>query len=127
MGIARSSSSPPSGTKALFADNRLTLILAVAFFLYGVAFDLSTTLYCERFVAGCHEASPLLTDAFGKYLPLKYLWMNGVGVLAYWAPFAALLGLAFRCYAIASLPFWYLGAIFGEQGVRNLFLILLSR
>lgn len=108
----------------LFEDHPGILLSSIMFVLYGMFLDMATTMYCEAYVVGCHEANPLLVDAMGKYLPLKFWLANAVMILGTWLPFAAMLAIAFRKWAIASLPFWYLALVFIEQGTKNLLLII---
>ena len=81
-------------------------------------------MYCEQFVPGCVEGNRHLVDNFGAYLPLKSFFLNGVGILGFFAPLAIALGAAFRRWYIASIPFWYLGIALADQGARNLLLIV---
>ena len=108
----------------LFEDHPGIVLAAMMFVVYGMLLDMFTTMYCEAYIPGCFEANPLLVDSLGKYLPLKFWTANAIMILGTWLPLAGLLAIAFRKWAIASIPFWYLGAIFVEQGTKNLLLII---
>jgi hypothetical protein len=108
---------------SLFEDSPSTLCFAILFTLYGIGLDMGTTLVCDNWVFGCHESNRMLVDSTGRYLPLTFLKFNALGIASLIGPLAVFLGLAFKRYSLASLPFWYWGMVFAQAGAKNLVLL----
>ena len=107
----------------LFEDHRRILFYAVALFLAANALDLISSELVQRKVPFVEEQNPYMRDASGRFSLPKATFVKGLLILIQTFPLTLVLGLAFRSYAIASLPLWYLGIDVFHAAIMNFLLL----
>jgi len=109
----------------LFEDHRRILIYSLIVYLICNLLDLATSEACRLWVPGCVELNQFMRDPIThKFILVQALIVKAFLTVGFLIPVSFILGRAFRSWAVASLPWWYLGLAALAVSVNNILLIL---
>ena len=109
----------------LLEDHPRILGWSVIVYLIANLLDLATSEGCRLWVPGCVEINQFMRDPIThKFILVQAFIVKAFLTVGFLIPVSFILGRAFRSWAVASLPWWYLGLAALAVSVNNILLIL---